>query len=228
MLLKLDEVHKSYQTGREAVEVLRGVSLEVDVGRVVSVTGESGSGKSTLLNLIGGLDRPDSGVVEVAGSRVDRLSEEEITAYRSAHVGFVFQFHYLLRDFTALENVTLPAIIAGERRRDVRARGESLLKEVRLQDRLHHLPGQLSGGERQRVAVARALVNTPALVLADEPTGNLDEDNSLLVQDLLLRVVRDHGGTLVLVTHDLAFSQKAEMHFRLAHGTLVHTDGATA
>lgn len=226
MLVELRDVTKTYRTGAEAVQVLRGISLDVEKGKVVSVTGESGSGKSTLLNVIGGLDRPDGGSVTVGGYRVDALTEEEITHYRSRSIGFVFQFHYLLRDFSALENVSLPAIISGETPRSARARASELLAEVNLGERLNHLPAELSGGERQRVAVARALINGPLLVLADEPTGNLDEDNSRLVQDLLFRVVRDHGSTLVLVTHDPAFSQRGELHFRLEHGRLVETDSA--
>ncbi len=221
MLVELENVEKSYKTGGEALAVLRGISLEVEEGKVVSITGESGSGKSTLLNVIGGLDRPDGGTVTVGGRRVDVLSEEEITRYRSRAIGFVFQFHYLLRDFTALENVSLPAVIAGETRRAARERAAALLDEVKLSERMDHLPSELSGGERQRVAVARALVNRPLLVLADEPTGNLDEDNSRLVQDLLFRVVRDHGSTLVLVTHDPEFSRRGELHLRLEHGRLV-------
>ncbi len=226
MLLELKNVEKSYRTGAEAVTVLRGISLEVDAGKSVSVTGESGSGKSTLLNVIGGLDRPDGGTVVVGGHRVDALSEEQITRYRSRAIGFVFQFHYLLRDFTALENVSLPAIIAGERRVAARDRAAALLAEVNLSQRMDHLPSELSGGERQRVAVARALVNDPLLVLADEPTGNLDEDNSRLVQDLLFRVVRDRGSTLILVTHDPVFSRRGELHFRLDHGRLVDAGSA--
>lgn len=226
MLVELRDVTKTYQTGAESVEVLRGITLEVEEGKVVSVTGESGSGKSTLLNVIGGLDRPDGGSVTVGGYRVDALTEEAITRYRSRSIGFVFQFHYLLRDFSALENVSLPAIIAGESPKTARDRASALLDEVNLDERLNHLPAELSGGERQRVAVARALINGPLLVLADEPTGNLDEDNSRLVQDLLFRVVRDHGSTLVLVTHDPAFSRRGELHFRLEHGRLVETNGA--
>jgi lipoprotein-releasing system ATP-binding protein len=225
MLVELRDVTKTYQTGAEAVEVLRGITLEVDQGKVVSVTGESGSGKSTLLNIIGGLDRPNGGSVTVGGHQVNALSEEEITEYRSRSIGFVFQFHYLLRDFSALENVSLPAIIAGESAKSARARASALLEEVNLGERLNHLPAELSGGERQRVAVARALINGPLLVLADEPTGNLDEDNSRLVQDLLFRVVGDHGSTLILVTHDPAFSRRGELHFRLDHGRLVDTNG---
>jgi lipoprotein-releasing system ATP-binding protein len=223
MLVELRNVEKSYRTGAEALTVLRGISLEVEAGRVVSVTGESGSGKSTLLNVIGGLDRPDGGSVVVGGHRVDALSEDQITRYRSREIGFVFQFHYLLRDFTALENVSLPAIIAGESRKTARERAAALLADVNLSQRMDHLPSELSGGERQRVAVARSLVNDPLLLLADEPTGNLDEDNSRLVQDLLFRVVRDRGSTLILVTHDPEFSRRGELHFRLEHGRLVGT-----
>ncbi len=218
--VSIEGVCKVYRNGPEELPILRDVRLEVAPGSLVVITGESGSGKSTLLNLIGGLDSPSSGTIRVNGYDVHAMREHELTGYRSRVIGFIFQFHYLLRDFTAMENVMLPLYMAGGDRRSAVARAESLLRDVRLADRMHHYPSQLSGGERQRVAVARALVNDPALVLADEPTGNLDEGNSGIVQELLFSLVRTYGKTLLLVTHDASVAGSAERHLHLEHGEL--------
>jgi lipoprotein-releasing system ATP-binding protein len=185
VLVRVRNLIKTYTSGTETLRILQGIGFEIKRGSSVAVTGESGSGKSTLLNILGGLDRADSGSVMVGDAEIAGLSEAALSGYRSRRVGFIFQFHYLLKDFTALENVMLPAYIAGLKKKDALEKARLLLRDVRMEDRLHHYPSQLSGGERQRVAVARSLVNNPDLILADEPTGNLDAQNSALVAELL-------------------------------------------
>jgi lipoprotein-releasing system ATP-binding protein len=216
-VLQVEGLEKSYSTGPEKLHILRGISFELAVGDTLVVTGESGSGKSTLLNLIGGLDYPSAGRITAGGYRVERCGEEQLTQFRNRVVGFIFQFHYLLRDFTALENVMLPAFMAGLPKKRAVERARRLLTDVRLEDRMEHYPTQLSGGERQRVAVARSLINEPELLLADEPTGNLDEYNSRVVEDLLFSLVNDYEKTLIVVTHDQAMSRRAGLHYHL-HG----------
>ncbi len=219
-VLRVIEVEKSYFTGPEKLHILRGVSFDLAAGQTLVITGESGSGKSTLLNLIGGLDHPSAGKVVAGGYRVEQCGEERLTQFRNRVVGFIFQFHYLLRDFTALENVMLPAFMAGTPKKQALERAEQLLVDVRLEERRDHYPTQLSGGERQRVAVARSLVNAPQLVLADEPTGNLDEYNSRVVEDLLFSLVDDYRKTLIVVTHDHSMTRRARRHLHL-HGGLL-------
>jgi lipoprotein-releasing system ATP-binding protein len=190
------------------------------------VNGQSGSGKSTLLNILGGLDRSDSGSVLVAGVEISGMTESGLTSFRRNRVGFIFQFHYLLKDFTALENVMLPAYMAGMKKKDALEKARSLLSDVRLEARLHHFPSQLSGGERQRVAVARAMINDPDMVLADEPTGNLDAQNSALVAELLYREAEKWGKTLIVVTHDEKVACQAMVRYTLEGGILSRTDRA--
>jgi lipoprotein-releasing system ATP-binding protein len=220
-VLTLKEVGKTYTSSSEKLTILRGVSFSVEAGKIVVITGESGSGKSTLMNLIGGLDAPTSGVIEAGRYNVGELGEEELTVYRRSVLGLVFQFHYLLREFTALENIMLPARIAGASRAEAREKAESLIADVGLSERKEHYPTALSGGERQRIAVARALVNDPLLILADEPTGNLDEGNSRMVEDLLFSVVRKHGKTLLLVTHDRDLAGRGDQHYSLHNAELL-------
>ncbi|MFO7780508.1 MAG: ABC transporter ATP-binding protein [Spirochaetia bacterium] len=217
-ILDLAHVAKTFVTGAEELHILTDVNLAVAAGETVVITGESGSGKSTLLNLIGGLDTPSSGTIEAAGYRVDSLPESQLTRYRSSVVGLVFQFHFLLKDFTALENVMMPAFMSGVTRDEATERARRLLTDVGLADRTDHFPTQLSGGERQRVAVARALVNDPDIILADEPTGNLDEGNSRTVENILFDLVREYGKTLLLVTHDVSLAERGEHHLHLVHG----------
>jgi len=219
-ILTLSSLSKTYVTAGEGIEVLRKIDLSIAPGTTVAVTGESGCGKSTLLNLIGGLDYPSSGSVVVAGRELSGMSEDQLSAYRNTCIGFIFQFHFLLRDFTALENVVMPAMVGGASFRSLRRRGEALLADVRLSQRQDAFPQELSGGERQRVAVARALMNSPLLILADEPTGNLDERNSAVVRDILFELVEKQGRTMVLVTHDKNISEKADVRYTLAHGEL--------
>ncbi len=220
-LISLDSLAKVYETGDERIEVLKDVNLRVETGSTVAVTGESGCGKSTLLNLIGGLDHPTSGRVMVADMEIGGMPEEKLSRYRNGSVGFIFQFHFLLKDFTALENVVIPAMVGGTSFRRLRARGEKLLAEVGLSRRQDAYPQELSGGERQRVAVARALMNDPLVILADEPTGNLDEGNSRVVRDILFELVKKHSRTMILVTHDRTLASEADRRFVLKHGALL-------
>jgi lipoprotein-releasing system ATP-binding protein len=218
VLVQVSDLIKTYSSGAETLRILWGLSFAVSRGSSVAVIGESGSGKSTLLNILGGLDRCDSGSVMVGGAEIAGLSESALSAYRSRRVGFIFQFHYLLKDFTALENVMLPAYVAGMKKKAALEKARLLLDEVRLSDRLHHYPSQLSGGERQRVAVARSLVNDPDLVLADEPTGNLDAQNSVVVAELLYAGAEKWGKTLVVVTHDQNVAERAQIRYTLENG----------
>ncbi len=221
-LLEVKDLNKSYQSGPEILPILKDVTFSVEEGDAVVMTGESGSGKSTILNLLGGLDGADSGSIMVNQREIVGLTEEDLGLYRRDYIGFIFQFHHLLKDFTALENVMLPYYMAGKDRKTALERAADLLVSVGLDGRSHHFPAQLSGGERQRVALARALVNDPALILADEPTGNLDEKNSRMVEDLLFDLVKNFGKTLILVTHDPLFSREGTVGFHLEAGTVHH------
>lgn len=218
--ITIRHLYKSYASGSERLAILQDLSLDVFPGESVAITGESGCGKSTLLNIMGSLDRADAGEVVVGPYELHRMKEQELYRYRSREVGFIFQFHYLLKDFTALENVMLPAFMAGESKRQALERARQLLVEVGLEQRMQHYPSQLSGGERQRVAVARSLINMPLLVLADEPTGNLDPRNSALVIELLFAITGKHNRTLVLVTHDQHIAARAHKHYVLREGAL--------
>jgi lipoprotein-releasing system ATP-binding protein len=213
-------LHKTYQDGVRRVEVLSGADLVVEPGEIVAVVGPSGSGKSTLLHLLGALDRPDSGTVEIGGQRLETLSGAKLAGFRNRTIGFVFQFHQLLPDFTALENVMLPGRIAGLEPRQVHDNARRLLTEVGLEERLDHFPNQLSGGERQRVALCRALVLEPPLLLADEPTGNLDPASGEQVFNLLLELQARHGTTAVLVTHNPGIAERCSRTVRLEAGVL--------
>lgn len=226
MILRASDITKSYH-GAEAAptSVLRGVSITVDASQVISIMGPSGAGKSTLLHILGSLDRPDSGSVEILhnGQMLDvtKISMSALAAVRSRTIGFVYQFHHLLPEFTAIENVMMPARIAGESVRSARNRAEGLLERVALQHRADHLPAELSGGEQQRVAVARALMNSPALVLADEPTGNLDSANADQVSDLLIGLVREQGSACIIATHSAELAARADVRLNMADGILL-------
>jgi lipoprotein-releasing system ATP-binding protein len=211
---------KTYQDGVRRVEVLRGIDLSVEPGEIVAIVGPSGSGKSTLLHLLGALDRPDAGAVEVGGRSLAGLSGAQLAAFRNSTIGFVFQFHQLLPDFTALENVMLPGRIAGREPQGVLERARGLLLEVGLGERLDHFPSQLSGGERQRVALCRALALEPPLLLADEPTGNLDPASGETVFELLLAMQARHHTTGVLVTHNPEIARRCTRTLRLDGGVL--------
>ena len=215
-------VHKHYVGGDGGrICVLDGVDLDVGRGESVSIIGQSGTGKSTLLHVLGALDLPESGEVRIGGQAVGRMAEDALALLRNRSVGFVFQFHHLLREFTALENVMMPQQIAGESVRAARDRARELLDSVGLGSRLDHTPARLSGGEQQRVAVARALANRPLLVLADEPSGNLDPETSERLHDLLFRVGEVEGAAMVLVTHDLGLAARAGRVLRLHGGHLI-------
>lgn len=218
--VQIQALHKTFPSGDSVITVLDDVNLTLRSGEAVSITGESGSGKSTLLGLLAGLDTPQSGSIAVADRDITRLDDRALTEYRLRSVGLVFQFHHLLEDFSALENVMLPARIAGIGEADARERATALVEQVGLIDRCDHMPAQLSGGERQRIAAARALVNSPPLLLADEPTGNLDEGNSERLAGTLFELVRTHGTSLVLVTHDRTLAARADRVLELEHGCL--------
>lgn len=220
-------LHKSYrQADGSELRVLRGVDMRVEAGEAVAVIGASGAGKSTLLHLLGALDRPTSGEVLLAGRPVAALDDRELAPVRNRYVGFVFQFHHLLREFSALENVMLPGLIGGVDRHRMEAHAREVLDAVGLGRRLHHKPWQLSGGEQQRVAVARALVTEPIILLADEPTGNLDGQTSRQVQELLFTLRAERHLALVLVTHNPELADRTDRVLLLRDGTLHPVEGA--
>lgn len=204
----------------EPIRVLRGIDLEVRRGETVAIVGPSGAGKSTLLHVLGGLDLPTAGRVRLGGRELSRLEDEELASVRNRYVGFVFQFHHLLRDFTALENVMLPQVISGVERARARERALHLLTQVGLEERVAHRPAKLSGGEQQRVAVARALANEPPVLLADEPSGNLDRETSERLHDVLFDLVERHGTALVVVTHNTSLAGRTDRVLELRDGTL--------
>jgi lipoprotein-releasing system ATP-binding protein len=219
-LLTVRDVWKAYPTRSGPIPVLRGIDLTVEPGEMVAIVGASGVGKSTLLHVLGGLDRADRGRVEIDGVEVTALGDADLVAFRNRSVGFVFQFHHLLPEFTALENTEMPLRIARRPAAEVRPRAERLLRRVGLSERLTHRPGMLSGGEQQRVAVARALAMAPAVLLADEPTGNLDEHTAETLHDLLREMHREEGLTSVIATHNPRLAALCDRTLRLEDGAL--------
>jgi lipoprotein-releasing system ATP-binding protein len=219
-ILALD-IHRTFRgAGDQEIRVLRGCNLRVEPGEAIAITGPSGSGKSTLLHILGGLDDPTLGSVEIAGRSLARLDDVEVAALRNRRVGFVFQFHHLLRDFSALENVMIPLLIAGVSERDAEDRAREILDQVGLSHRLGHRPGKLSGGEQQRAAVARALANEPPVLLADEPSGNLDVETSERLHDVLFDLADRHETALVIVTHNERLAGRTDRILQLKDGVL--------
>ncbi len=220
-VIACSNLSKIYKDGTAQVDVLHHIHLEVKPGELVAIVGSSGSGKSTLLHLLGGLDKPSSGSVSVAGKPLATLSEKEKCHLRNHYLGFVYQFHHLLPEFTALENVGMPLLIRGDAPEVIQSKAETLLESVGLKKRMLHKIGELSGGERQRVAIARALVADPLCILADEPTGNLDPKNAEKVLQLFLDLQKAHQTSVVMVTHDLNIAKHAQRILSLENGQLV-------
>lgn len=223
-IVKINSLEKTYSNGMENLTIFKDLNLNVKEGSKTVITGQSGSGKSTLLNIIGSIDSATSGTVIAGPWNVTSLSEKEQALYRSKFLGLIFQFHYLLKDFTALENVYMAAFMAGMSKKQAKEKAENLLCDVGLEKRLNHLPGELSGGERQRVAVARALINEPELILADEPTGNLDPENALLIGNLLFSMAEKYKKTLILVTHDKNLAKNGDVCYSINCGNLKETN----
>ena len=219
-LVELRDIAKSYHRGNQTVPVLTRISFDIAAGEFLALMGPSGSGKSTLLNLIAGIDRPDSGTLRVAGVEIGQLSEQALADWRSRHVGFIFQFYNLMPVLTALENVELPLLLTPLGRRERKARAELALAMVNLADRMEHYPSELSGGQQQRVAIARALVSDPTLIVADEPTGDLDRESAVDVLHLMQRLNREIGKTVIMVTHDSRAAAHAHAIMHLEKGEL--------
>lgn len=222
-LLRCEKLSKFYQEGEQRVQVLKEVSFSLQQGELAAIVGSSGSGKSTLLHSLGGLDRADSGAVYIKGQCLSTLSSDALAALRNQHLGFVYQFHHLMADFSALENVMMPMLIGNQNRSEARDRAEKMLNAVGLAHRISHRPSALSGGERQRVAIARALVNSPSLVLADEPTGNLDQKTTESIFDLIKQLNAEQQIAFLLVTHDLNLAAKLDRRLMMQDGILTES-----
>jgi len=216
-MIEVKNVYKRFGS----LEVLRGINLEVKHKEIVAIVGKSGAGKSTLLQIIGSLDQPDSGSVVIDGVDLSQMNEKKLAHFRNHHIGFIFQFHQLLPEFTALENVMMPALIAGENRNQTEQKAAQLLERLGLEDRLNHKPQQLSGGEKQRVAAARAMIMNPSIILADEPTGSLDEKNKQELCDLLQKMHQEMGQTILLVTHDKDMTHWCDRILEIQDGKMV-------
>ncbi|HEY6559226.1 MAG TPA: ABC transporter ATP-binding protein [Polyangiaceae bacterium] len=227
-LVIIEDLYKSFEHMGRTLQVLKGIDLSIHPGQLLAIVGPSGAGKSTLLHCIGTLDLPTRGRIRLAGEELTTMSGSRLAAVRNREIGFVFQFHHLLPEFNALENVMLPGLIQGRSRKEMEKRAAALLEEVGLTSRATHRPGELSGGEQQRVAIARALALDPKLVLADEPTGNLDSGTSEAIHDLFFQINKEHGTTIVVVTHNLGFAESMPRVVRMVDGKVVLDDTGRA
>lgn len=221
-IIDIKNLEKSYGAGRSSIRVLNGIDLDISKGEVVSITGPSGTGKSTLLNLIGCLDNFDRGSLRISGMDISSFEVDELSDFRNRHIGFIFQLHNLLPEFTAVENVMMPLLIRRVPVRAARERAKELLKRFELENRAHHKPGEMSGGECQRVAVARAIAGEPEIILADEPTGSLDSRNSMNLLEILLGLCREKGSTAVIVTHDMKIAGLTDRTIAMLDGLIVN------
>ena len=218
-MILVNDIHKSYGT----LEVLKGISLEVEKGEIISIVGASGAGKSTLLHIIGTLDKADVGTIEMNGVNLRKLSDKKLAAFRNKHIGFVFQFHHLLPEFTALENVSIPGFLAKRKRNEVERKAMELLNFMGLKERSHHKPNEMSGGEQQRVAVARALINNPDVILADEPSGNLDSASAIELHNLFFSLRNSFNQTYIIVTHNTDLANMADRKLTMRDGVIEKT-----
>ena len=214
-----ENIKKSYGT----VNVLKGIDVNIEKAEFVTIIGKSGAGKSTLLHILGTLDKADEGKLIIFGEDVTRYSSDKLADFRNRHIGFVFQFHHLLPEFTAYENVIIPAMIARRRETDYRIKAEQLLDYLGLTDRMGHKPGELSGGEQQRVAIARALINDPSIIMADEPTGNLDSTTSAEIHELIARLRKELGVTFIIVTHNIELTELSDRSLKMSDGLIIKT-----
>ncbi|WP_020005705.1 ABC transporter ATP-binding protein [Brachyspira innocens] len=217
VIISIENLKKTY-VGPPKVEVLKSLNLKVYKNEILAITGESGSGKTTLLNLIGGIDNITDGIINIAGNNIGKMNEGQLAHFRNSSLGYVFQFHNLLGEFSAVENVMIPSLMLKYNKKEAKQKAEYLLETVGLKDRMDHRIGELSGGEAQRVAIARALINKPSVVLADEPTGNLDKKNAELVRELLWNMTKQSNASLIIVTHSVSIANMADRKLRLEYG----------
>tara|TARA_B100000029_G_scaffold125435_2_gene118953 strand:- start:33949 stop:34641 length:693 start_codon:yes stop_codon:yes gene_type:complete len=220
MILKVKDLKKSFKIGKNQVDILKGISFEIIEGEMVAITGPSGAGKSTLLHLLGTLDKPSSGKIILNGRSIENEKDSHLSKIRNEMIGFVFQFHFLLPEFTAVENVMIPILIGGKSRSSAREKAEKLLLDLDLKERMYHRPSELSGGEQQRVAIARALANEPQIVLADEPTGNLDSSNTNRIYELLKEINSKTRQTFLIVTHNSVLSESMDKKMHIVDGLI--------
>lgn len=220
MLVNVKKLYKKYRMGDRDIPVLKGIDFSVSEGEIVAVMGKSGAGKSTLLNLIGTLDRPDSGEIDFNGENILKYNDRKLAEFRNRNLGFVFQFHYLLPEFTAIENIMLPGLIKGDSGSDLKKRAEELLDIIGLSERKMHKSSELSGGEQQRIAFARSLINGPSLILADEPSGNLDNVSSENLHDIMWRLAKEKNTAFIIATHDKNLSEKADRIVKIVDGVI--------
>ena len=221
MLLKIDGLSKNYMIGKKNIPVLKKIDLEVKKGEIIAIMGKSGAGKSTLLNILGTLDRPDSGSIKFSGEDILTFNDKKLAEFRNKNIGFVFQFHYLLPEFDAVENVMMPGLITGKNEKELRKKAEEMLRRMGLEDRFSHRSNELSGGEQQRVAFARALINKPALILADEPSGNLDQHSSEKLHEIMWAFAKEFNTAFIVVTHDASLAKKADRIINMVDGVIL-------